>query len=97
MTESVRRASAACLRLLLWVAIGFAVGALLGVLYVLVGWFPGAMSAFADNPQFADPRTLLLGWSGAFGAAVGLIGALVGLGLGVISLGSEKVSGRESA
>lgn len=97
MTESVRPASAACLRLLLSVAIGFAVGALLGVLYVLVGWLPGAMSTFADNPQFVDPRSLLLGWSGAFGTAVGLIGALIGLGLGVISLGSEKVPGRQSA
>ncbi|MEW1916087.1 hypothetical protein [Microbacterium sp. NPDC080005] len=97
MTESVRRASAACLRLLPWVAIGFAVGALLGVMCVLIGWFPEAMATFADNPKLVDPRTLLLGWSGVFGAAVGLSAALMGLGFGVISLGSEGVSGRKSA
>lgn len=96
MTRLIRRASAGCLRLLPWVAAGFAASVLLGVLYVLIAWFPDAMASFADNPQFVDPRNVLMGWSGTFGTVSGLVGALIGLGLGAVSSGRESLRGRGS-
>lgn len=83
-------------RLLPWVAAGFAAGVLLGVLYVLIAWFPDAMASFADNRQFVDPRNVLMGWSGTFGTVSGLVGALIGLGLGAVSSGRESLRGRGS-
>lgn len=84
MTPAAHRALAVARRLLISTAIGFASGAIAGVLIVLIGWFPGAMTTFAENPGFVDPWSVLLAWSTAWALALGSVGAVIGFGVGAI-------------
>lgn len=72
-------------RLLICAVVGFACGAVLGVLYVVVGWFPGALMTYAENPQFMDPRVSVWDWSAVRALTLGLIGMLSGLVVGAIA------------
>jgi len=90
MPPFLRRALAVGRRLLIFTVVGFACGAVLGVLYVVVGWFPGAMATYAENPQFVDPRRLVWGWSAAWAISLGLLGGLIGLGMGALVAATES-------
>lgn len=83
MPWSAHRTLTALRTLLTAAAIGFACGAILGALYVLIGWFPGAMITFAEHPHYADPRLSLLPWCGAYAAVTGLAGLVVGAVIGI--------------
>lgn len=83
MSLSANRTCTVIRKLLTCAATGFAFGALLGALYVLIGWFPGAMMTFAEHPQFADPRHSLLPWCVTYAAVVGMAGLVVGAIIGI--------------
>lgn len=84
MAPSARRIFSFGRRVLTCAAIGFACGAIAGVLMVLVAWFPGAMATFAENPHFVDPRSTLLLWCAMWALVPGSVGALIGFGVGAI-------------
>ncbi len=84
MSPSARRAIAIGRNLLTCAAAGFACGAILGALYVLIGWLPGAMTTFAEHPQFADPRASLLAWCTTFAIVCGAVGFVVGIMIGAL-------------
>lgn len=83
MSPSANRTHTVICKLLTCAATGFASGALLGALYVLIGWFPGAMMTFAEHPQYADPRLSLLPWCVAYATGVGLAGLVAGAIVGI--------------
>jgi len=93
MAPSTRKIFSVGRRMLVFVAVGYACGALVGVLVVLA-WLPGAMVTYSENPQFVDPRTSGVAWSAAFAVVGGALGSLVGLGAGVIrtAMDSEDVN-----
>lgn len=84
MSSSARRAIAIGRNLLTCAAAGFACGAILGALYVLIGWLPGAMTTFAEHPQFADPRDSLLAWCTTYTFVCGGVGFVVGIMIGAL-------------
>ena len=63
---------------------GFACGAIVGALYVLIGWFPGAMATFAEHPQFADPRDSILAWCTTYALVCGAVGFVAGTLIGAL-------------
>ncbi|MEV8239163.1 hypothetical protein AB0O90_02920 [Microbacterium testaceum] len=78
----MRRVVAFSRQVLTCAAIGFASGALMGALYVLVGWFPGAMATFAENQSFTDPRLSLLASCAMWAIPCGLMGFVAGAVIG---------------
>lgn len=57
--------------------IGFACGAVLGALFVLIGWFPSALAMHADDPRFLLQS--LLAWCAGWAVVCGAVGLVVGL------------------
>jgi hypothetical protein len=45
---------------------------------VLIGWFPGAMAAFAEHPNYVDPRLSLLAWCATWAIVCGAVGFVIG-------------------
>lgn len=82
MASSTHRAGRLARRMLTCAVIGLACGAVFGVLYVLVAWFPGAMATYAENPQFVDPRHSVMSWCVTWATVCGAVGLIVGLVVG---------------
>jgi len=82
MSSSASRVITIGLNVLRCAAVGFACGAIVGALYVLIGWFPGAMKAFAEHSQVADPRVSLLAWCMTYAIVCGAVGFVVGAIIG---------------
>lgn len=78
MALSGRRALIFGRRLLICAGAGFACGAIVGVLIVLIGWLPGAMATYAENPQFVDPRQSVLAWCATWAVVCGAVGLVIG-------------------
>ncbi len=84
MAPSIRELLPFGRRMLTFAMVGFACGAVVGILLVLLAWFPGAMTTYSENPQFVDPRSSVLAWCAGWALACGALGSLIGLGIGAI-------------
>lgn len=62
--------------------IGFAYGAVLGALFVLIGWFPSALAMHADDPTFLLHS--MLAWCAGWAVVCGAVGLVVGLIVSVL-------------
>ncbi|MBB3157525.1 mannitol-specific phosphotransferase system IIBC component [Microbacterium proteolyticum] len=62
--------------------IGLVCGALLGALFVLIGWFPSALAMHADNPTFLLQS--LLAWCAGWAVVCGAVGLVVGVIVSVL-------------
>lgn len=78
----VHRVLSVLRRILTCAAIACAAGAIMGILIVLIGWFPGAMATYSANPDFIDPRASLLAWCIAWATVCGSAGFVVGVIVG---------------
>ncbi|MEZ3158167.1 hypothetical protein AB1K56_14690 [Microbacterium sp. BWR-S6Y] len=72
--------------------LGFLIGALPGVLYVLLGWFPEAVALHTENPHFTDPSTTVCTWIRVYGGIFGTMGAAVGLVVGLVPIGGSRAT-----
>jgi len=99
MNPSAPRVLAFGRRVLTCTAVGFALGAIPGVCFVLIGWFPGAMVTFAEHPDFVDPRSIVWAWVAAWTVPLGALGAAIGFGIAAIPHGrvSAKTPDETSA
>ncbi|MCJ1709077.1 hypothetical protein [Microbacterium sp. VKM Ac-2923] len=82
MAARIRRVLPVLRRLVRCGALGFACGAVLGALFVLIGWFPSALAMHADNPEFLVPS--LLAWCAAWAVVCGALGLVVGVIVSVL-------------
>ena len=84
MAPSIREFLPFGRRMLTFAMVGFACGAVVGVLVVLLAWFPGALATYSENPHFVDPQSSVLAWCAGWALACGTVGSLIGLGVGAI-------------
>lgn len=84
MAPSIRECLPFGRRMLTFAMVGCACGAVVGVLVVLLAWFPGAMATYSENPHFVDPRSSALAWCAGWALVCGAVGSLIGLGFGAI-------------
>jgi hypothetical protein len=91
MAPSIRELLPSGRRMLTFAMVGFACGAVVGILVVLLAWFPGAMTTYSENPQFVDPRSSVIAWSAGWALVCGALGLLIGLAVGAIPSARDSV------
>lgn len=82
MAALIRRALPVLRRLARCGTLGFVCGAALGVLLVLIGWFPSALAAQAGDPTFL--MRSLLAWCTGWAVVCAAVGLVVGVTVSVL-------------
>lgn len=77
MAATIRGVLSFIRRLVRYGTFGFACGAVLGALFVLIGWFPSALAMHADAPTFLTQS--LLAWCAGWAVVCGTVGLVVGV------------------